>query len=207
MHEEVLMKRFAHVSGLVALVVLASCDSGSSDPGMSQLEIRLTDAPADVIESAEVWISRVYLQGGSEETGAHIDLFNDPDNPQSYDLLLLQDGLFASLTGTVDIPAGNYAQLRLVVDSARITLVDGTTFSDGSSSKLLKVPSGSTSGIKVQLAEAIEAEADELTIVLVDFDVAENFVFQGNPDAPAGLQGVIFTPSLHEKNRQTTDGN
>jgi hypothetical protein len=167
------------------------------------IEIRLTDAPADVIESAEVWISRVYLQGGTDSTDARIDLFNDSEDPQSFDLLELQDGLFASLTDTVDVPAGNYAQLRIVVDSARITLVEGLTFTDGSTSKLLMMPSASTSGIKVQLAEPIDADAEELTIVLVDFDVAENFVIQGNPNSPAGIHGILFTPVLHEKNRQS----
>jgi hypothetical protein len=60
------------------------------------------------------------------------------------------------------------------------------------------------SGIKVQLSAPLEAEAGELTIVVVDFDVDRNFVLQGNPDTPAGLKDVLFTPLLHEERREET---
>jgi hypothetical protein len=35
----------------------------------------------------------------------------------------------------------------------------------------------------------------------VDFDVDDNFVLQGNPETPAGIHGVLFTPVLKEKVR------
>ena len=41
----------------------------------------------------------------------------------------------------------------------------------------------------------IEIVAGE-TIFVVDFDVEQNFVIQGDPDTPAGIQGVLFTPNL-----------
>ena len=34
------------------------------------------------------------------------------------------------------------------------------------------------------------------TILVVDFDVSQNFVVQGNPNTPAGINGILFTPSL-----------
>ena len=40
----------------------------------------------------------------------------------------------------------------MVVDSATVTLADGVTFQDGSSTDTLFVPSGMQSGIKVQLS-------------------------------------------------------
>jgi hypothetical protein len=30
----------------------------------------------------------------------------------------------------------------------------------------------------------------------VDFDVSQNFVIQGNPETPAGIHGILFTPVL-----------
>jgi hypothetical protein len=99
------------------------------------------------------------------------------------------------------VPARSYGQLRLIVDSAEVTLVDGAHFSDGSTTKELTIPSGAQTGIKVQLASPITADAGELTIVTVDFDVADNFVLQGPADAP---HGVIFTPVLKEKGRTET---
>ena len=53
----------------------------------------------------------------------------------------------------------------------------------------------------MQLAETITAEAGVTTVVLVDFDVNQNFVLQGNPDSPSGIQGMLFTPTLKELRR------
>jgi hypothetical protein len=189
----------ALVAMIGALGVVA-CDATGPE-GDARVQIQLTDAPADHIESARVWISRVYLQGGDDdgegEDGppGRVDLFNDPENPREYDLLDLQNGIVADLTDPVDVESGTYAQLRLVVDSAHIALVAGLTFANGDAETTLFVPSGSQSGIKVQLMEPIEATADDLTIVLVDFDVDQNFVFQGPMDAPTG---VLFTPTLKQ---------
>jgi hypothetical protein len=36
----------------------------------------------------------------------------------------------------------------------------------------------------------------ELVEIVVDFDVAESFVVQGNPDTPAGINGFTFKPVL-----------
>ena len=70
-----------------------------------------------------------------------MDLFNEPDTPHHYDLLELQDGLTADLTGVVDVDKGVYSDLRLVVDSARVTLVEDFKFTDGMSTTTLTVPS------------------------------------------------------------------
>ena len=165
------------------------------------MRILLTDAPSEMISSAEVWISHVYLQGGvgepEEDGGGRVDLFNDPGSPHHYDLLELQDGLTADLTGFVEIEAGLYQGLRLVVDSARVTLMEILEFIDGTDTATLTVPSGSQSGIKVKLADAIEAVEGEFTTVTVDFDVDRNFVIQGGQGQSA-IRGVLFTPVLLE---------
>ena len=179
----------------VLLPLMSGCDLVSSE-GDARIQVHLTDAPSDYVESAEVWISRVYLPGSGG-----IDLFNDPENPFNVDLLLLRDGIVATLTEPVSIGEGTYNGLRVVVDSAFVTLRDGVTFQDGTSTQVLFVPSGSQTGIKVQLTESIAAEAGVTTVVLVDFDVDQNFVLQGNPDSPGGVQGVLFTPTLKELRR------
>jgi hypothetical protein len=43
-------------------------------------------------------------------------------------------------------------------------------------------------------------------VVLVDFDVDQNFVIQGNPETPAGINGILFTPVLRELSRSRQDG-
>lgn len=190
----------------MALLFTTGCDAGTpvEGEGEARVQILLTDAPADYIEEAWVWISRVYLIPGEEdpEQGPpFVDLFNDPENPLSYDLLTLRDGVIADMTGEVDVPAGRYNQLRMIVADAEVTLVEGYTFSDGSKTRRLSIPSGARSGIKVELSEAITTEAGTINVVLVDFDVDQNFVIQGNPETPAGIQGIIFTPKLRELSR------
>jgi hypothetical protein len=169
----------------------------------SKIQILLTDAPAAMVASAEVWISRVYLQGGGDESTddtGRVDLFNDPGAPLHFDLLKLQDGITADLTGLVEIEAGLYQGLRLVVDKAEVTLTDGLSFADGSESVTLTVPSGSESGIKVMLNDDIDAAEGESTTLTVDFDVDRNFVFQGGQGQSA-IRGIMFTPVLLELDR------
>lgn len=202
------MPRWIRFTAIASSLLLLSCQDSTGPEGIGQVQVLITDAPADYIETAEVWISRVYLQGGVEEdTGeeeegsGRVDLFNDPDNPRYYDLLTLRDGVTADLTPPTDLEAGTYGQLRLVVDHALVTLADGYEFRDGGTERDLFVPSGMQSGIKVLLDGPIQITDQALTIVTVDFDVDENFVIQGNPETPAGIHGILFTPVLREKDR------
>ena len=164
----------------VALAGLFACEG--TGPQFAQVKLYLKDAPSDQIASAQVWISRAYLVPGG---------FTITSTPQQFDLLTLQNGVTA-LLGSNAIPVGDYAQLRLVVDSAKVSLVDGATFADGSSSRTLKVPSGAESGIKVVFPGRVHIDPAGADIV-VDFPVAENFVFQGPAAKP---HGVLFTPTL-----------
>lgn len=204
------MVQFSEIGKKVAILLAAgalvlgaaACSENSTGVELSGVRVLLTDAPSDVIASAEVWISRVYLQGGDDEEteGGRVDLFNDSETPQHYDLLTLRDGVTTDLTGVVEVDVGLYRSLRLVVDSARVTLVEGVSFEDGSDNATLFVPSGSSSGIKVLLNNDLEAVEGETTTLTVDFDVDQNFVIQGSA-GPGGIRGIIFTPMLRELTR------
>ena len=230
-------------AGLVAFI--AGCDTASS--GDARVQIQITDAPSDYIQSGEVWISRVYLKcEGAERTdeGEHVferdtlmdghrdgehrdtlnagqggdvgdgdsgllckrvDLLNDSVAPFHVDLLDLHDGLVANLTVPVDLPAGTYDDLFIVVDSAFVTLKSPHTFSDGSKTAKLRIARDSKKAIKVELKEPLVAGAGATTLVLVDFDVNQSFVVLGNPDTPAGIKGVVFIPTLKERHRHQKD--
>lgn len=177
--------RRAGAAVAAGLAVVMACSVVPASAPTSRLRLHLTDAPAPDIASAVVWISRAYLVPGEQGEAVVVT-----DEPQEYDLLELQNGVTA-LLGDATVPAGQYAQLRLVVDSARLTLAGGFTFADGSTTKSLKVPSGSQTGIKVNFAGTLDLTAD--ADVVVDFAVAENFVFQGPRDGPFS---VLFTPHL-----------
>ena len=170
------------IAALATLCAIAACNEG---PQLGRVSVRLTDAPAPGIASAVVWVSSVSLVGG----GAPVDITT---TPAQYDLLSLQGGVTA-LLGSSLIPVGDYEQLRLVVDSARITLAGSATFSDGSNTRLLKVPSGMQTGIKVNFGGPVHVAPGQTTLV-VDFDASRSFVFTGSGAAPTG---AIFKPVLH----------
>jgi uncharacterized protein DUF4382 len=175
------------VVGVVALLGLAACEG--TGPAVGTVHLHLTDAPAPDIASATVWISRAELIPGGAGGVVVTDV------PQVFDLLSLQGGVTA-LLGTATIPVGDYSQLRLIVDSARITLGGGATFADGSSEAVLIVPSGMQTGIKVNLSGPVHVAPGE-TNVVIDFDVARSFVFQGgSPPSGASFKPVIHASAM-----------
>jgi hypothetical protein len=191
------------------LVGVAACDdAGTSVSGDSAtLKVLLTDAPSDYVAAAWVDIGAVQLvpgEGdGEENEGGIITLVEDAT--EGYvDLLELQGTATAQLA-ELEIEAGTYSQLRLIVDSAEVELVDGYQFNDGGTSKTLFVPSGAQTGIKLNLegsngegdgtAGGVEIAPGE-TVLVLDFDVNQSFVIQGNPESPAGINGMLFTPTL-----------
>jgi hypothetical protein len=203
------------VGAVAVLAITAACDSTPiSSEDTAVLRILLTDAPVDYLEEAWVEISRIYLIPGEEDPEAEpaegppfVELFNNPEEPLRYDVLTLQNGVTADLTGDVEVPAGEYNQLRMVVGASWVTLREPYEFNDGSgATKELFVPSGAKTGIKVNLHGAIIAEGGTVNEMLVDLNVNENFAIQGSPDTPAGIQGVLFTPVLRELSRNVDGG-
>lgn len=181
---------------ITAALALGACDSPVDTNGSASVRVLLTDAPADYLASAVVEIGRIEILPADD--GPAIVLVEDAGE---YDLLQLQNGVTAQL-GNTTIDAGSYTQLRMIVESAELTLADGYTFTDGSTTRTLFVPSGSQTGIKVNLGPAngggegaLEIRPGE-TVLVVDFDVARNFVMQGDAESPAGIQGFLFTPVL-----------
>lgn len=162
---------------LLALGVLAACDTDATGDARGHVRVLLTDAPADELSHAFATIVRVELVG---DAGTRVL----SDSVQTFDLLTLRNGVTA-LLATDELPEGRYAQLRLVVaDTARVV------FRDGSPDQLLKIPSGAQTGIKLNLP-AFDIAADTDTVeVVVDFNVDDSFV-------KAGASGkYLFKPVL-----------
>lgn len=179
--------RMSKYWALTLAAALAACD-GSAGPQMSHVLVRLTDAPAPALASAQVWISQVYLVG-SDGTSR----FTITSGPSTeYDLLDFQGGVTA-LLGDNTIPAGDYAQLRMIVDSARVKLTSPATFSNGTDTATMKVPSGPQTGLKVEFGGPVHIAPGQ-TVLVVDFDVSRSFVFLGPGTSP---HGVLFKPVLH----------
>jgi hypothetical protein len=186
-----------HLAAFVLPLAIAACtNSTGTQSGTAHLRVQLTDAPSVAFDSAVVYIGTVTL---IPVEGSPIVI---TDEGGRFDLLQLQNGVTAEL-GDADIPAGDYSELRLVVDSAIVGLTPPDTFTDGTTYRSLKVPSGAESGIKVKLGSTVAETLVSYvtitpgeTILVVDFDVSQNFKIQGNPTTPAGLRSVLFTPVL-----------
>lgn len=171
----------------------SGCDPNPSGSLDVDLTVALADAPADYIASAVVDIGEITL---TRTDGAAIVITDDGGE---YDLITLQDGVTADLA-TVTVDPGEYHQLRMVVEGATVTLASGYTFRDGTTERELDIPSGASSGIKVNLGYKHGASGVQLTpgetLLVIDFDVSQNFRIQGSADTAAGIQDVSFTPLL-----------
>ncbi|MGY8825716.1 MAG: DUF4382 domain-containing protein [Candidatus Latescibacterota bacterium] len=109
-----------------AFSLIACGDDDSIGPKNSPaLTLQLTDAPGDLAH-AWVEISRIVLQGSSdEEGGGGVVLLDEPTG--LIDLLTLASST-ADLVRDIDVPAGTYTQLRLIVSSAIVETEDGEVF-------------------------------------------------------------------------------
>ena len=184
-------------AALIAAAAVGACSEGVGVEGSATVRVLLTDAPIDYVESAMVDIGSVELVPA--DGGAHIVLSDDgTDGPVN--LLELQNSA-TMLLADADIEPGSYSQLRLVVESASVQLISGYTFGNGDGAMELKVPSGAQTGIKLNLRGGADGDGPlEIpsgeSVLVVDFDVSRSFVFQGNPETPAGIKSMSFKPTL-----------
>lgn len=99
-----------------------------------------------------------------------------------YNLLSLVNGVNAMI-GTATLPVGHYTQLRLYIGIGSNVVVNGQT-------KSLNVPSGSQSGLKLNVDATIHSDA--VYTMTLDFDAARSIVVSGPPTNPAySLKPVI----------------
>ena len=182
-------------------LTFGACNDATGVGAHATVRVLLTDAPIDYVASAMVDIGAVELVPADD--GEHVLLSEDgTDGPVN--LLELQDAA-TTLLAEAEIEAGTYAQLRLIVESASVALVEGYAFNDGSTEMDLRVPSGAQTGIKLNLGAAdgdegegaggLEIVSGEMVLV-VDFDVSRSFVIQGSPETSAGINSMSFKPTL-----------
>jgi hypothetical protein len=162
----------------------------------------LTDAPGD-IDAAVVTISEVSL-AGQGQTGRVVLM----DDPVTVDLLTLQNAV-ATLAAGVDVPAGSYSQMRLMITGAYIEVERANGGSDifatspsydglpagATVDGTLHMPSFAQSGLKIDLPGGKLDVGEGQTIVMLDFDVKESFGHE------AGKSGRwVMSPSIKASN-------
>ena len=194
------MRKNLLVFPLLAGLALAACGADSTGLGgnKGRLTINLTDSPGDLAD-AFITVDHITLIGTSDE-GQSEHLTLEPEVTGYINLLDLAGGEVLGLVDGEEIPAGQYSELRIILDDAYVTLSDGRVFATSgaalpsgvTAAGELKCPSCSQSGFKVKFMNGgLNIDADEGTTVLLDFDVGQTFGHQ------AGQSGMwIMNPVL-----------
>lgn len=153
--------------GVALIFIYTACKKDSSEPTIvsADLQIRLTDAPA-VYDS--VMIEIIGVEVHSDRTNGWINL--SVPFPGQYNLLQYANGL-DTLIASAKLPTGNVSQIRLILGSNNTVTKNGVTYP-------LIIPSGSQSGLKLQIHKEIIGGVTN--IILLDFDAGRSIVEQGN---------------------------
>ncbi len=153
-----------------------------------RLNVYITDAPfpIDLVGSTVVTIDAVEIRKkvefeGEEDDSSFIML---AEGLMEINLLELTNGV-TELLATANLDVGTYDEIRLHVVDATVTLKDGSEYN-------LKIPSGTSSGLKVKVQPAITIDEGQTSDVLLDFDLNKSFVVKGNLGGKIG--GFIFKP-------------
>lgn len=180
---------------LIAFVAIGCGDSAGPGEGNGTIRVVMTDAPFPIgmVAEANVSIERIEMRMKGSDDEADFIVLTDVDTVLN--LIDLQNGLTATLA-ELEVPAGEYDEVRVITGDAEIVLIDSNAFD-------LKVPSGSQSGIKVKVTPVITVTEGLTTELLLDFDLSKSFVVRGNPSTPAGINGFNFKPVIRAVNVST----
>ena len=130
------------------------------------MRMTLTDAPAD-FDSVVLVIREVAVHSASADSENWIKFV---PAATYYDLLTLQNGVFAEL-GTWTLPAGHFTQVKLLLDPGSYLVIDGQRVP-------LTIPSGLQTGLK--LVGEFDVPAGSLVDIGLDFDAAHSIHQTGN---------------------------
>jgi hypothetical protein len=186
----------AGLAGLMLVMLVACGGGGSSDntagsggsasSPMGTLSLSLTDSPACGYDNVWITVQKVRVHRSSsaaDDDAGWIDIPLPAAQPSAVplplrvDLLTLTNGVLVPL-GRVQLPAGTYTQLRLVLapNTAGEPYANAVT-PTGASMVALTTPSAQQSGLKmnVQLNVPAGQEAD----FAIDFDACKSIVKAG----------------------------
>lgn len=144
--------------------LLTGCSKSNSSSNPAHLQVKLTDAPGDYkavnVDVREVQINTTTDSASGWVTVPHLHV-------GVYNLMDLTGGA-DTLLGSIDLPAGQISQVRLILGpNNSLTLKDGTTVS-------LNTPSAQQSGLKLNVDQNLTAGITYK--LLLDFDAGRSIV-------------------------------
>ncbi len=185
-------RKIIYLLPLLLVAMLTSCESDENGATNGRLIVQITDEPFphDLVAEANVTINKIEIRKSDDaEESPYLTLSEDE---VSLNLLDLTNGVTTTLAD-LDVPTGEYDLVRLYMDEASVVLNNGDEYD-------LTVPSGAQTGIKIFVKPSIVVTGDLTSELLLDVDVNNSFVVQGNPDTPAGINGFLFTPVIRATN-------
>jgi hypothetical protein len=191
-------KLFIPLFAIALAAAFTACDKTSPDmTGNGNLVIKVTDAPfpIDMIESAEVTITKVELRKAGDGISDGNPFLVLMEDTVTFDLLELRNGVTEKLLA-MEVPAGTYNLMRLYVEEASLKIKDGETYN-------VKVPSGKQTGIKIFVRPDFTVTGGLTTELLLDFDLSRSFLMIGSFNNPHGINGFHFKPVIRAVNNST----
>ena len=170
------------ILALAAVFLFSGCDLFVGDAGRITIKLKDDPFPYNDVAEARVEVTRIEMVGA---TGTKNWLVSDLR--QDLDLLALRDGNTATVVSSVEIPAGEYVQVRMFISQqAELRLANGNTVQGSRASDapiLVDIPR-----FKFDHGED-EAEA------LIDFVMDDSFTMQRNGTTQE-IEGFSYTPVL-----------
>ena len=181
---------------LAALSLAAiACSDAATTGGSGRTRVYLTDAPFPfgTITQVNVYIARIEASASTDTSGVNPASWVTIATPErTFNLLDFQGGA-STLLGEADLPADQYAAVRIVINTGRSSVVR-----IGGSPATVHWPISGDLSLYALVEQPLAVTGAGAQIVL-DFDVGRTFM-------PDGSGGFYFVPWIRAVNQAATGG-
>ena len=168
------------------LIAMVGCNGGSPTEGTGTLSLALTDSSCSGFKAIYVTIDEVQVKINNNSPNGNGGWYSIAKPMKTYNLLKLVNGI-SEVLGENELEAGTYQQLRLIIgkNPESANNINGEAHPDANyvvliddSYELLKIPSGSQTGVKlVHTFDIVEGSFSEL---MLDFEACKSIVETGS---------------------------
>jgi len=164
------------------------------------MSVSATDAPLDQsqVTEAVIRVDKIRVHPEADAEDGFITIYDGA--PIEMNLLELHNGITQQLV-TAEVPAATYRQIRLHVESASLTLVNGNVYDTETGN--LHLTSQDTSGFKVFIDPPVVVSSGFSTDLLLDVDLSKTFIPVPGND-PLNASTYHLHPVIHVANLSTS---